>query len=221
MSIPINLGFQGLELQAGEHLCGVYAGVRQRDEILLPFLRAGLEAGDKCICIVDGTEPAEIVAALGVPGGEGTSAGIKQLDVIRASDVYLRSGKFSAPETIATWKAAISEVMYLGRFARIRAVESWSLRDVVPDTGELLQLETEMTHFLALYPQVILCLYDIDRFGGEIISDVIKLHSKVFVRGMIVENPFYLAPNDVLASPQQFLGAGSVSDDGVAPRRLA
>jgi hypothetical protein len=43
MDIPINLGFKGLELQPGEHLCGLYAGAQQRDEILLPFLRAGLE----------------------------------------------------------------------------------------------------------------------------------------------------------------------------------
>ena len=201
MDIPINLGFKGLQLQPGEHLCGLYAGAQQRDEILLPFLRAGLEAGDKCICIVDGTEPAEIVAALGASEGENTAVGVKQLDVMRAADVYLRSGKFSAAETIATWKAVISEVMYLGQFARVRAVESWSLRDVVPDTGELLHLETEMNHFLALYPQVILCLYDIDRFGGEIIGDLIRLHSKVLVRGMIVENPLHLTPDELLASP--------------------
>jgi hypothetical protein len=107
MEMPIDLGFKGLELQPGQHLCGLYAGVRQRDEILLPFLRAGIEAGDKCICIVDGTEPTEIVAGLGAAGDESATAGVKQLDVIRAADAYLRSGKFSAAETIATWKAAI------------------------------------------------------------------------------------------------------------------
>jgi len=204
MNIPLNLGFNGLEIQPGEHLCGLYAGVHQRDEMLLPFLRAGLDSGDKCICIVDGTEPAEIVAALGAPAGDSSAAGIKQLDVMRATDTYLRSGTFSAAEAIAVWKAAISEVMYLGRFARVRAVESWSLRDVVPDMQELLRLEREMANFLALYPQVILCLYDIERFGGEIISDVIKLHSKVLVRGMIVENPLHLTPEEMLASPYPF-----------------
>ena len=201
MNIPLKLGFKGLEIQPGEHLCGLYAGVHQRDEMLLPFLRAGLDSGDKCICIVDGTEPAEIIAALGAPAGDSSAAGIKQLDVMRATDTYLRSGTFSAAEAIAVWKAAISEVMYLGRFARVRAVESWSLRDVVPDMQELLRLEREMANFLALYPQVILCLYDIERFGGEIISDVIKLHSKVLVRGMIVENPLHLTPDELLVSP--------------------
>jgi DcmR-like sensory protein len=217
MVAPIRVGFEGLEFQPGEHLCGLYAGAQQRDEILLPFLRAGLEAGDKCICIVDGAEPADIVAAFSPPGEERTVAGVKQLDVMRAADVHLRSGKFSAAETIATWKAAISEVMYLGRFPRVRAVELWSRRDVVFDSHELLHLESELRHYLALYPQVFLCLYDVDRFGGELVSEVIKLHSKVLVGGMIVENPLHLTPDELLALSRPNSG----SADGIAPRRLA
>jgi hypothetical protein len=199
METRIDLGFKGLQLRPGEHMCGLYAGAQQRDEILLPYLRAGLEAGDKCICIVDGMEPAEIVAALGVPGVENIAAGPKQLDVIRATDAYLRSGTFSAAETLAVWKAAISEVMYLGRFAVLRGVGVWSLRDVVPDRGELLRLEAELRHYMPLYPQVALCLYDVDRLGSEIIADVIRLHSKVLVGGTIFENPLHLTVDELLA----------------------
>ena len=130
MDTCIDLGIKGLQLQPGEHVCGLYAGAQQRDEILLPFLRAGLKAGDKCICIVDGTEPTEIVAALSAPGVENIAAGPKQLDVMRTADAYLRSGTFSAAETIATWKAAISEVMYLARFSRLRTVGTFLLHDV-------------------------------------------------------------------------------------------
>jgi hypothetical protein len=205
--MPIDLGFGGVELQPGEHLCALHAGVEQRDEILLPFLRAGLAAGDKCICIIDGTEPAEIVAALGPLGAESTPAGVKRLDVMRAADVNLRSGKFSAGETIAAWKAAISEVMYQGQFCCIRAVETWSHRYVVPDARELLLLESGMRHFLPLYPQVMLCLYDVERFGGELVSSVIKLHQKVLVGGMIVENPFYLTPDDISLTADDILAA--------------
>lgn len=200
MGIAMNPGLKGLELQPGEHLCGLYSGAQQRDEILLPFLRAGLEVGDKCICIVDDAEAAGVIAALNGPGGENTIAGVRQLDVMRATDVHRRSGKFSAVDTIATWKVAIAEVMYMGRFPRVRAVELWAHRDVVFETHELLHLESEMKHYLALYPQMILCLYDIDRFGGEIVSELIKLHSKVLIGGMIVENPLHLTLDELLAS---------------------
>ena len=59
----------------------------------MPFLRAGLAAGDKCICVSDGTERAEIVTALGPLGAESTPGGVNRLDVMR--DVNLRSGTFS------------------------------------------------------------------------------------------------------------------------------
>jgi hypothetical protein len=191
-----DLGISGVEARHGDHICGLYYGVRQRDEMLLPFLEAGLLAGDKCICVVDGTEPTDIVAALHDDVDGRDRADKKQLDVIRAADAYLRSGRFSPVETIGFWRGAISEVMYGGRFDVVRAVETWSLRDVVPERSELLALESEMNRFLPLYPQVILCLYDLERFGGSIVVDLVKTHSKLLLSGMILENPHALTPDE-------------------------
>ncbi|MET0146008.1 MAG: MEDS domain-containing protein [Ilumatobacteraceae bacterium] len=193
----VTLGIDGLEVEAGEHLCGLYSGARERDALILPFLRAGLRAGDKCICVVDGAEPAELVTTLSADvAASGHSTG-NQLDVIRSSDIYLRAGVFSAVEVLASWKAAISEVMYDTRFDLVRAVETWSLREVVPDRNELLVLESEMNRFLPLFPQVILCLYDLERFGGGIVVDLLKTHPRVLVGGAIVENPYCMTPDEV------------------------
>jgi hypothetical protein len=198
----VALGIAGLEVEVGDHLCGLYAGERERDELIVPFLQAGLRAGSKCICVVDGTEPAELVATLGPDVDAPGQAIGQQLDVIRASDIYLRAGVFSAAEVIASWKAAMSEVMYDGRFDLVVAVESWSLRDVVPDRNELLVLESEMSRYLPLFPQVIVCLYDLERFGGGIIVDLLKTHSRVLVGGAIVENPYCMTADQVLAAAE-------------------
>jgi hypothetical protein len=56
-----------------------------------------------------------------------------------------------------------------------------------------------MNHFLPLYPQVILCLYDLERFGGGIVVDLLKTHSLMLVGGMVVENPYCLSPDELLA----------------------
>jgi hypothetical protein len=176
--------------------------VEERDALIIPFLRAGLRAGNKCICVVDGTEPAELVATLGPDAAASGQAIGQQLDVIRSSDIYLRAGVFSATEVIASWKAAMSEVMYDGRFDLVLAVESWSLRDVVPDKNELLALESEMNRYLPLFPQVIVCLYDLERFGGGIVVDLLKTHSRVLVGGAIVENPYCMTPDEVLAASE-------------------
>lgn len=126
------------------------------------------------------------------------SADSKQLEVIRSADMYMRSGAFSAYEVIASWKATISDVMYGGRFGVVRAVETWSQRDVVPDPKELSLLESEMNRYLPLYPQVVLCLYDLDRFGGGIIVDLLKTHPRVLVGGLLVDNPYHQSPNELL-----------------------
>ena len=198
MSDTLDLGVTGIEAALGDHICGLYSNHAQRDQILLPFLEAGLAAGDKCICVVDGTDPHEVVTALGARADAAAVVANNQLEVIRAPDMYMRSGGFSADEVISSWKAAMSDVMYDGRFDVVRAVETWSRRDVVPDTDELMLLESEMNRFLPLFPQVVVCLYDIDRFGSGIIVDLLKTHPRMLIGGMLVENPYYTSPDELL-----------------------
>ena len=99
------LGIGGLEAGPGDHICGVFSSEAQRDQVLIPFLQAGLASGDKCICVVDGTPPGEIVAALGPAGQAAALTAGKQLEVYGAPDLLLRSGGFSADEVIGAWKA--------------------------------------------------------------------------------------------------------------------
>src|ERR1700759_4339070 len=193
------LGVEGLEAGPGDHLCGVSSGAAEGDQVLIPFLEAGLASGDKCICVVDGTAPGEIVAALGPAGEAAALTASTQLEGIGASDMYLRSGRFSADEVIGAWKAAISDAMYAGQFDVVRAVETWSRRDVLPDLRELLTLESEMNRYLPLYPQVIVCLYDIDRFGSGALYNLVMTHPRMLMRGMLIENPYYLTADEVLA----------------------
>jgi hypothetical protein len=195
----VALGIGGLEAEPGDHICGVFSGEAQRDQVLIPFLQAGLASGDKCICVVDGTPPGEIVATLGPVGQAAALTAGKQLEVIGASDLYLRSGGFSADEVIGAWKAAISDAMYTAQFDLVRAVEAWSRRDVLPSINELLVLESEMNRYLPLYPQVIVCLYDIDRFGGGALMNLVMTHPRMLMGEMVIENPYYLTPDEVLA----------------------
>ncbi|MGA8330099.1 MAG: MEDS domain-containing protein [Mycobacterium sp.] len=209
MSSGVALGVSGLEAEVGDHICGLYAGQTQRDELVIPFLEAGLLAGDKCICVVDETDPAKIFTKLGRSPDTTAPDATKQLEVIRAADLYLRSGRFSADEIVGAWKAAIADAMYEGRFDLVRAVETWSRRDVVPDMQELLLLESEMNRYLPLYPQVIVCLYDIDRFGAGIIVNLLKTHPRMLVGEMLIENPYYLTPEELLVD-----AARGVAPDG-------
>ena len=56
--------------------------------------------------------------------------------------------------------------------------------------------------FATRYPQIWMCFYDLERFSGEIIVDVLKTHPKVLINNMVVENPYYVEPAKFLARQQ-------------------
>src|SRR5260370_39539272 len=107
----VALGVGGLEAEPGDHICGVFSGEAERDQVLIPFLQAGLASGGKCICVVDGTAPVEMVAALGPAGEAAALTTSEQREAIGASDLYLRSGPFSGDEVVGRWQASISDAL--------------------------------------------------------------------------------------------------------------
>ena len=54
----------GLQLGVGDHICGFYRKPAERDDILIPFLVEGLNAGDKCTCVVDSCTPSDVLASM-------------------------------------------------------------------------------------------------------------------------------------------------------------
>jgi hypothetical protein len=109
----IDFGIPGVEVNPGDHICGFFFGVAERDEILLPYLRRGLSSGDKCICIVDATDPADVVAGVMSGGDEDLEIEVKErLAVLRASEAYLRTGTFSTRDMIAFLSDAVDAAAY-------------------------------------------------------------------------------------------------------------
>jgi hypothetical protein len=48
---------------------------------------------------------------------------------------------------------------------------------------------SEMNRYLPLYPQVVMCLYDIDQFGSGALVNLVMTHPRMLVGGMVIENP--------------------------------
>ena len=58
----------------------------------------------------------------------------------------------------------------------------------------------ELNTFLPQYPQVIVCLYDLDQFDGRVVVDLLRTHPKILLCGTLLDNPYYLEPHEFLAS---------------------
>jgi hypothetical protein len=197
---PVATGIPGVALSPGDHICTFYPSEQDRDEILLPFLSEGLEAGNKCVCVVDGSYPESLLASLGAEVDLGACFDRNQLNVLRSQDTYLRGGAFTIEAMLDFWDRSIGDAVTDGfDFTRSVGEMTWATRQM-PGVDGLFEYEARLNDFLPRYPQVILCLYELDRFGGEVLIDVLKTHPKVMLGWIILDNPYYLEPGEYLAS---------------------
>jgi MEDS: MEthanogen/methylotroph, DcmR Sensory domain len=201
MGSPVALGIAGLELVPGDHVCAFYRGLTERDEILIPYLQEGLRAGDKCICVVDGTEPEAVLASLTGELDVESRVATHQIDLLTSRQTYLRGDAFSPQAMLDFWDESVGAALRGTGFSFARSVGemTWALREM-PGVHELVGYESELNRFLPRYPQVILCLYDLERFSGELLVEILKTHPKVLVGSTVVENPYYVEPDEFLAT---------------------
>jgi hypothetical protein len=200
MPSSVALGVPGVQIAPGDHICAFYPSLADRDEILVPYLREGLKAGDKCVCVVDASDPEAVLAALSSDIDVGPYLGRHQLEVQRSDETYLRGGAFSTDAMLEFWNQSVGGAVAGGfSFARAVGEMTWALRQM-PGVEELVGYESRLNRFLPRYPQVILCLYELDQFSGEVLVDVLKTHPKVLLGGMVLDNPYYLEPDEFLAT---------------------
>jgi hypothetical protein len=188
----------GIDVPVGDHVCAFYRGQAERNDILLPFLRQGLHDGDKSICVVESLRPDEMLAALGEAPGAGAGGG--QLDLMTPEETYLRGGRFSMPAMLEYWRRGVESALAESRYRFVRVVGEMprALVDQA-DLDEFLAYESELNRFAPCHPQTILCLYDLDRFSGKMFLTIMRTHPVVLLHGTVLENPYYLDPDEFLA----------------------
>ncbi|MBV8949682.1 MAG: MEDS domain-containing protein [Actinobacteria bacterium] len=195
-----DIGIPGASLMPGDHICGFFFGVAERDEVLLPYLRKGIEAGHKCLCIVDASEPSTVIAALGDGVDVDGAVSSRQLEVLPAGDAYLRTGTFATEDMLNFLRDNVGRATTGGyHFARIAGETTW-LFDDPPGADQFIDYEAEINRYAPEYPQSILCLYDLARFGGGMMVDLLKTHPKILLGGLLIDNPHYLTPDEFRAT---------------------
>lgn len=199
MHDSVGLGVAGVNLRPGDHVCAFYRGQAERDQILMSYMREGIAARDKVICVVETVGAPEVVGALGPAAGEAIGSGA--LDVLTPEQTYLLTGHFDMTEMLAYWREGVELALADPRFGFVRVIGEMpnALTDT-PDMDEFLFYESELNRFVTQHPQVIVCLYDLDRFGGALLIDVLRTHPLVLLGGAVFDNPYYVEPDDFLAA---------------------
>ncbi|WP_233150031.1 MEDS domain-containing protein [Kineosporia sp. A_224] len=195
---PITMGRPGMAMAPGDHICAFYRGPAQRDEVLLPYLREGILAGDKVICVMDDPDVEQVTKPLSLEADVEASLSSGQLDLLTSDAAYIPDGTFCLDRMLDFWEAGVGSAVRRSGYTFVRAVGemTWALRDL-PGVEDLVRYEARLNRFLPRYPQVILCLYDLERFtDGQVLMELLRTHPKVLMSGQLLENPWYVEPEE-------------------------
>ena len=187
-------GTKDLEYQPGDHVCAFYNGSGgQLDDIVVDFVSKGLNAGNKCICFVD--DPASVQARI----SPDPSAREDIVQFFSEEQGYLPTGSFDVEAFIASLEATAKGVLSDG-WERLWLIGDTSVvkRSSV-DLKAWFAAEAQVSELAPRYPQFIMCLYNLDLYDGEMVMYVLQTHTRIFVNGLIIDNPYYIPKQQFLS----------------------
>ena len=190
-------------LAVHHHLCVIYETREQLSAVAVPFLRIGLERGERCLYVADESTTANILAAMRAQG-VGVDAVVEQgiLKFANERQAYLKKGYFDPDETIRFWAENVGEAKAAGFPAlRFAGETSWALGGD-PGAERLIEYEARLNRFFAEYDAVCICQYNSKRFAPETILQVLRTHPLVIYGGHVCKNPYYVPPDEFLKPNQ-------------------
>lgn len=198
----------GHPLTHSAHICAFFDSARQEYDCLVPYFAEGLARREQVVTIRDAGTCAEHVQRLRESGAIPVDDAIRhnRLRVVASEETYLKDGVFEVDRMYRMIKDTLEEAGRQG-FSRVRTCGdmSWALRDM-PGTEELMQYESRVNQLIGEHDCTLMCTYDVNRFSGRAIMDVLATHPLVLLGDRIYENPYYEDPADFL---QRLLKRGS------------
>jgi hypothetical protein len=185
-------GIPGVEINAGDHICALYTRRRERDDVLMPFLREGLGLGHKCLVGLYEQDTRPILDAIGTDVDVGQAVTTGQLEVLGAADLIFQPDEFSIDNMIRFWEDVVSAAVQTGPFpfARLTAECTWWEKQL-PGFDALAHYESALNKFAARHPLGFLCMYDMSEIDGGVVFDLLRTHPRVLLCGLLIENPYY------------------------------
>jgi hypothetical protein len=62
----------------------------------------------------------------------------------------------------------------------------------------LLEFESRVNDVWRRHDDAVICVYDLARFGGDTIVDILRTHPMVVIGGVLQQNPFFVPPKEYL-----------------------
>lgn len=190
----------GTTLEPYYHVCAFFGTREDEYRVLAPFYRETIEWGEKLLHVIDPRLTADHDARLEQQGLD--VCGCRQtgqFQVVTWAETYLRNGAFDQEQMLAAVQGVIDNARQEG-FPRTRIMGNmnWAL-DGHPGSDQLIEYEVRVNEVLAREKQPAVCVYDLNRLSGAMMMNLLRAHPLTLVNGVVHRNPFFVAPDLMLA----------------------
>ena len=189
--------------QQGDHVCTLFTSREEQIRAAVDYIRGGLSRGERCLCICGEQTPNEFRAELRAAGiGADAEERRGALLLITKREGLLRGGPFKASRMIDMLNGAVADALKAG-FAGLCVVGdmTWLLDEA--GSHEIVEYEALLNHFYSTKQALGLCQYNRNRLPPKILDTCLATHRHIRVEGpMILDNPFYELPEDVMTIPR-------------------
>jgi signal transduction histidine kinase len=184
-----------------DHLCSIYESPEDHYAVAIPFIRIGLDRGEKCIYIADDGTVGDVRHAMeseGIDVDRATAS--KALVLATKEQAYLEHGSFDPDWMFSFWKEATQLAISEG-FSALRATgeTEWVLRGG-RGLERWMEYESKLTHTLSESNCSALCQYNRCLFPPELILDVIRTHPMVIYDSAVCQNLYHVPPAEFLGT---------------------
>ena len=192
------------QLGPHDHFCSIYESPEEHYAVAIPFIRIGLDRGEKCIYIADDGTVGDVREAMQSDGIDVDHAMASNALVLATKEqAYLEHGSFHPDWMFTFWKDATQLAMSEG-FSALRATgeTEWVLRGG-RGLERWMEYESRLTHTLSENNCSALCQYNRRLFPPELILDVIRTHPTVVYGSTVCRNLYYVPPDEFLGTNQK------------------
>jgi hypothetical protein len=181
------------------HICAFFNSRDDEYRVTLPFIKDGIDCGDKAFHIVGSARRQDHLRRLAAAGIDTlTARETGQFELLDWGETYLAGGCFDSDR----WLALVEE-MFATRpcdglpLSRVVAHMEWALEARL-GVEQLLEYEARVNRTWPRNGNIAICTYDLARFGPDVIVDIIRTHPLIIIGGLLQENPFYVEPDEFL-----------------------
>jgi len=199
--IETDLGFAEARVPVGTHICQIFSDDEERDMAMLKFLRMGLLNREKTACFSEKLDEDRLSAFAGKKGLDLSE--LKACDTFQhagSRSVYFEGGTFE-PDRMLGLLTRFHEGALAEGFKAARVIGEMEPEvATTPGGNRLMEYEARVSMLLRWHPVTSMCQYDARVFDGATILDVLRVHPMMVVRNMVVQNPFFVPPEQILSA---------------------